>query len=345
MCDVLPIVRTHYVSSLSAKHKRQRDLLRVLTYHRVADPDQTPLLHPGLVSATPSGFAWQIGYLAANYHVVSLNEVADCLLVGKALPERAVLITFDDGYFDFEEIAWPILKAQSLPATIFVPTGFPDRRDRCFWWDKLFAAFVTTSRADIQIAALGVLSLGQEQRLQSLARVQNHVKSLPHHEALTLVDDVCEKLGNGPLAIPSTMSWEQLRKLTKEGVTLGAHTCTHPILTRIPLEGAREEIRASHEALTSEVGTVLPVFAYPNGNHNEHIVGILREEGFKLAFTGLRGINDMRSTDPLRLRRLNITRRTNPTIFRMRLLKWFIYIDKWRHRKRRHVDYFGDNAE
>ncbi|MDH3691904.1 MAG: polysaccharide deacetylase family protein [Gammaproteobacteria bacterium] len=331
---------------MNPTHTRHRNLLRVLTYHRIADPAQTPLLNPGLVSATPSVFAKQMKYLADNYHAVSLNQVIDCLDEGKALPKRAVLVTFDDGYFDFEEIAWPIVKRHRLPATIFVPTGFPDQPDRCFWWDKLYAAFVKTSREDIEIPALGRLPLGDhQQRRQSLARLQAHVKTLRHYEALSFVDKVCEKLGNGHLNIPSTMNWSQLRRLAQEGVALAAHTRNHPILTRVPLTEVREEIRGSYEDLRREIGTIIPAFAYPNGNHNEKIVKILKEEGFKVAFTGLRGNNDMVSTDPLRLCRLNIGKRTGPRIFRLRLLQWFTYVEKWRHRKKRHVDYFDDNRQ
>jgi peptidoglycan/xylan/chitin deacetylase (PgdA/CDA1 family) len=118
-------------------------MLRVLTYHRVADPRDTPMLHPGLISATPTAFVQQMGYVARHYRVVSMAEVLQAVLKGTALPRRAVLLTFDDAYHDFGDIAWPILNRYRLPVTLFVATGYPNRPERAFWWDRLYHAMTT----------------------------------------------------------------------------------------------------------------------------------------------------------------------------------------------------------
>jgi len=309
--------------------------LRVLEYHRVADPKASPVLDPRLISATPETFNQQMRHLARHYQVVSLEDVLEAAKNGTRLPNRAVLITFDDAYCDLTEYAWPILKRFRLPATIFVPTAYPGRPDLAFWWDRLYRAFSYTSLSELRSTPIGSLPLGtSEERLESLRIFQNHVKTIAHADVNAMVDEICFRLGGKQTIHKSTLNWEELRQLVKEGATLGAHTQTHPILTQLPPEQIREEVIGSQQDLKCEIGTVLPIFCYPDGAHDEDVINILHEEGFLMAFTDLDGHNDMSTADYLRLRRTPITRRTSLTIFRLRLLRLGSYIDMWRYRKK-----------
>lgn len=314
--------------------RRRRNLLRVLTYHRVAEPEDSPMLNPRLISATPNVFAEQMRYLAKHYYVVSMQEVLSAVERGTYLPQRAVLITFDDAYYDFTEYAWPILKRFQLPVTIFVPTAYPDQPHRAFWSDRLYRAFTYTSETGLPETPIGYLPLGtSEERRQSLRRLHSYLKTIAHSEAMGLIDETCSRLGNGHLVQKCVLSWEELRHLAQEGVTLGAHTRTHPIMTQLWPEQVREEVIGSQDDLQREVGFALPIFCYPSGAQDDTIVDILRQEGFALAFTTADGHNNLGRVDPLRLRRTNLTRRTTPFIFRLRLLRWAAHLDAWRHRK------------
>ncbi|MFQ6113215.1 MAG: polysaccharide deacetylase family protein [bacterium] len=311
-----------------------RNTLRVLTYHRVAELNVSPKLDPRMINATPEVFFRQMDHLAKHYQVVSMEEVLDAAENGSLLPRRAVLITFDDAYLDFKQYAWPILKKLRLPATLFVPTAYPDRPQYPFWWDKLYDAIMHSALENLQVFPLGSLPLKTlEERRQSIRTLQLYIKTLPHAESMAMVEDICSRIGNGNFGQNATLGWDELRQLSKEGVTLGAHTRTHAILTRLPLKKAREEVRGSYQDLKQKIDTLLPIFSYPNGNYSMKIMNILREEGIKLAFAGLDGHNQMDSADPLCLHRTSITRRTSLPIFKLRLLRWFTYVDIWRHRK------------
>jgi peptidoglycan/xylan/chitin deacetylase (PgdA/CDA1 family) len=310
-------------------------MLRVLTYHRVANLQDSPLLHPQIISATPENFQRQMRFLAKKYQVISLARAFDSIEKKAPLPPRAVLITFDDAYYDFATVAWPILKSLKLPATLFVPTAYPDQPERAFWWDRLYRAFMQSSQKELKGTPLGDLSLPDAAaRQSSLRRVQNYVKTVPHSEAMALVDEICAKLDSRPLAQKSVLSWKELRQLAKEGVTLCAHTQTHPIMTQLSREEVRREVAGSQNDLQREIGEALPIFCYPGGIHDDTVVDILKEEGFAMAFTTLKGQNDLRTADPLRLRRTNMTRRTSLPIFRLRLLRFGAYLDRWRQKRR-----------
>jgi peptidoglycan/xylan/chitin deacetylase (PgdA/CDA1 family) len=306
-------------------------MLRILTYHRVADFRTTPKLHPRIISATPENFARQMRHLAKHYCVISMEEVLNAIERKTRLPEKAVLITFDDGYIDFDEIAWPILQYYRLPVTLFVPTAYPDQPERMFWWDRLYRAMTFSRRAEWNSATLGALSLRtSEQRDHGLRLVQRHVKTLAHTEAMRLVDEVCQTLGEEHEAGKTVLSWEELRRLAKDGVTIGPHTQTHPILTRLSEDAARSEISGSLADLRRELGNVLPIFCYPDGGHNQKIVNLIRQNDCRLAFTTMRGFNHFGAIDPLRLHRNNVSRNSSLPIFRLRLLPLMSYLESWR---------------
>ena len=311
-------------------------MLRVLIYHRIADPESTPRLDPALVSATPRVFEQQMQYLSARFRVVALSDVLNAVQTGTTLPENAVLVTFDDAYADFGTTAWPILKRLGLPATLFVPTAYPDRPEQAFWWDRLHCAVTSTSRSQLELGPFGTMPLNtSEARLETFRRLREHLKkSEAYHEVLRLVDDLCERLGGVPSDTNGVLSWSELRRLSREGVELAAHTRTHPLLTRIASDAARAEIVGSQQDLQHQIGSTLPVFCFPGGQHNDTLISILKQEGFELAFTTVRGSNDLDYADPWRLRRINITRTTSPLMFRLRLTGLGVQVDAWRHARR-----------
>jgi len=303
-------------------------LLRVLTYHRVAPADRAG---SSLVSATPRDFELQMRHLARNYRVLSAEEAVSGL-AGRPwrFPRRAVLVTFDDAYRDFAEFAHPVLRKYGLPSTVFVPTAYPDDPARSFWWDRLEDALEGARRETVSTPA-GELPLGSpEARGASLRRLKALVKSLPPEEATEVVDDVCRKLGHGDGAPADVLGWDELRGLSRDGVHLGAHTRTHPALPTLPIDRVRAEVRGCRLDIERETGRAPLLFAFPYGLHDDRSLRVVREEGYRAAFTCLRGHNRSGRDEALRLRRTGITRSTSPLVFRARLLGPFEHVDRIR---------------
>jgi len=98
------------------------------------------------------------------------------------------------------------------------------------------------------------------------------------------------------------MDEPQVRDWLAAGHWIGAHTCTHPRLSKIPRERAREEILSSKKKLEDRFGQLVEHFAYPFGDYDDAVVEMVREAGFKTACTMDRGVND-RHSDPFRLKR------------------------------------------
>lgn len=311
-------------------------MLRVLTYHRVANSDDAGLFDPSLISATPAVFERQMRHLAWSYNVVGTEQVLEWLESGRPIPPRAVLITFDDAYGDFASTAWPILSRYNLPATLFVPTAYPDRPERVFWWDRLYRAFHGARANRVKTSFAGSISLRTPaERWESHRRVKARIRSAPRDTAMDRVHEICSALNEAAgMEDNGVLRWSQLRRLAREGVTLGAHTRTHPWLDRLDTEAIHREAAGSREDLRREIGWAPPIVSYPDGAHDVRVLRVVRAAGFVLGFTTSDGMNGLSAHNRLRLRRTNVTRRTTATVFRLRMLPPFARVDAWRHRDR-----------
>ena len=300
------VERTRYTS---------RDLLRVLTYH---DLDRG------------EPFERQAEHLARHHACVSIADVLAAVRGDKVLPPSAVLITFDDAYRSFLEIAWPILRARGLPAVLFVPTAYPDSALPAFWWDRLRNAFEAPTSEELTLGPIGTLSLRTPQeRAGAYQRVRRHARTLSLADAAALTDRVCRDLGAAPLA-HDVLGWDELRRLADEGATLGAHTRTHPLLDRMPRDEARAEIEGSLDDLDREVGGASRVLAYPDGRHDDAVVDLTRAAGVELAFSTQRGTNDLRRADRLRLRRIHVDGGDSVAVLRAKLAYSSVGLNGWR---------------
>jgi peptidoglycan/xylan/chitin deacetylase (PgdA/CDA1 family) len=296
------------------------NMLRVLTYHRVSESYTGSNRLPSITVSTEN-FAQQMGLLRAKYLPISIKELIRAYQDGHTLAPGAVLVTFDDAYCDFKEYAWKILKQYEIPCLLFVPTAYPDHPEKIFWWDQMYNAFRNTRHQSLD-ASFGKFHLSTpDQRNQAFFHSQDQVKLLPHSRGLIMVDEIIKQLDVDGFSQP-ILSWNDLRQLAKDGLDLGAHSQTHPLFNRISIEEVQAEVEGSLSDLKREIGSFLPVFAYPGGNLNEQVIEVLKKAGIQLGFTTRRGINDLNNANPLQLRRINVGMRTSMAALHAQLLTW-----------------------
>lgn len=308
------------LASLEATDRRQ-NLLRVVTYHRVDRPEEYPHLYPGVHSATPEQFGVQLDELRNRFHIVSMQEVFDALENKQALPPRSVLITFDDAYQGFDDFAWPQIKQRDIPVTLFVPTAFPDHPERKFWWDRVHWAVASTKKNTFDLDGQETPIATLQERHAAARGIMALIKARPHQEAMQLVDSICEGLESDARQ-NEVLSWERLKELADEGVTMGAHTHTHPLMNRVTLDEAKQEATRSRDELQDRLKKPIEAFCYPAGGISQEVARMLESIGFKAAFTTDRGLNDLGTCDPMLLRRINVGGRTSPNVMRLQMLSY-----------------------
>jgi peptidoglycan/xylan/chitin deacetylase (PgdA/CDA1 family) len=269
-------------------HPRPR--VQILTFHRVNDDDD-----PFMPSLPTAVFAARMAHIARHYTVMTVEDLAAGLQESR-VPRNALAITFDDGYRDNFTHAAPILKRLGLPATIFLVTGHIDT-PRALWFDRLALAFKTTTVRRIELAGERHHSLGTVgERLAALGAALAHLKRLPDDERLASVEGLITSLRPNPERPKRLMlSWDEVDALRGLGFSIGAHTVTHPILSRLTPDRAWEEIHGSKAAIEKVLGAPVRGFAYPNGrpdDYNETVTQLVRDAGFTCAVTTRRGLND-----------------------------------------------------
>jgi peptidoglycan/xylan/chitin deacetylase (PgdA/CDA1 family) len=279
--------------------------LRVLLYHRIdARGAAQSQINPDITTASPELFERQLRHLTRFYQPVRGEDVLAASVGNGALPARAVLLTFDDGYRDFLDFAWPLLKKYSVPAVVFLPTAFVDDPERLFWSDALWQMVSRTDLGRIEVPGWGeapLLTLAE--RLATFRRLIDWVKAVrpgPRAEHLARLVDL---FGVRPEPTRSIMSWSEVRQLAADGVTMAAHTRTHERLDQLARDQIDWEVDGCRADLVRELGAFTPLFAYPYGNANDLAVASLKKAGFTIGFTTLCGINNLNRTHPLLLRR------------------------------------------
>lgn len=238
--------------SIQTKHKIKRFSARIfrrtlskqrlsviLNYHSVQPQNA--------YSTKPQDFLRQMEYLAGEFNIISLPEFYRARGDKRDLPEKLAVVTFDDGYEDNYEYAFPILNKFGIKATIFTTTGFIN-------------------------------------------------------DEIDITKDHIAYRGLKPL------SWKQIKEMSNSGISFGAHTHTHPILTEISLESAEKEIIQSRNVLKERLGDSIELFAYPLGQpktFNTQIIGLLKKHYFKVACSTIWGSNNS-NTDIFALHRIRI---------------------------------------
>lgn len=287
----LPRPVSRLLLSLTPLGRGQR--LTILIYHRVMkDRDWMRAGEP-----TEAEFAWQMQLLQRHFRVLPLREAVQMLKQNR-LPSRAVCVTFDDGYADNATVALPILQRYEVPATVFVAAGYLNGGRM---WNDTVIEFLRQysgdeldlSRVGLSVYPTGTMSLRRKAAYDIIRRC----KYLENGQREEIADGIARQASSLPDDL--MMTTEQLLTLHQQGVEIGGHTFSHPILSRLPPEEAREEILRGKTELEGIIGAPLRLFAYPNGqpdmDYDQTHAALVKQAGFEAAVSTRWGVANPRS--------------------------------------------------
>jgi peptidoglycan/xylan/chitin deacetylase (PgdA/CDA1 family) len=261
-----------------------RGRLTILIFHRVL-PQPDPMF-PDVPDV--SRFDQMLRWLGSWLNVVPLDAATRALAEG-SLPDRAAAITFDDGYADNFTVALPLLRAHGMSATFFIVTGALDGGR--MWNDTIIEAMRLCGTLELDLSEIGLgrhaLTSPGTRRAASEALI-DQLKYRDVSDRLETAERVAE-LAKVVLPTNLMMTAEQVKSMRRAGMQIGAHTVTHPILTRLSRADSRREMADSKAHLEKILGEQVCLFAYPNGKpgrdfSEEHAV-LAREIGFDAAVT------------------------------------------------------------
>jgi peptidoglycan/xylan/chitin deacetylase (PgdA/CDA1 family) len=273
-----------------------RGLGIVLMFHRVRPRRNVAFAPNQVLEITPEFLtAVLVELRREGFEIVPIAAVPDRLRSDRPARPFAVL-TFDDGYRDNVEYAWPILKQNESPWTIFVTTEFADGQGR-LWWIELERAIARLDRVVIsrngELLSLPSRTLDEKQAAFNAAYRQ--LRAGPMERLRTVTADLTSQAGiiSDCPAAEFCLNWAELQDLAREpDVTIGAHTLSHPVLAKLRTTEALREIVESKALLERRLGRPIRHFAYPFGDRNsagERELRFVRDSGFATAMTSRPG--------------------------------------------------------
>lgn len=302
----------------SAIRKRAGKRYPILMYHRVVPAGFEEIPIQAGMYVEPDTFEAHIGYLKRHFRLIPFSKMFSTASTGEnrkpAIPP--CILTFDDGWRDIFDFAYPILKRHRAPATVFLPTRYIGTQER-FWSDRLAyllasgispAKRKTQESGPVESALERIASLpgGNERRLESAISLLKEMGDREIEEVLTALKEMAG-VGDFPRG-RVFLDWDEIREMKGSGlVSFGSHTHNHRILVHLREEEVRKELNVSKEILLRE-GAADPSFipfCYPNGDWNDRIAQRVREAGYHASVTTENGWNEETST-PFELKRLAI---------------------------------------
>jgi peptidoglycan/xylan/chitin deacetylase (PgdA/CDA1 family) len=301
------------VGSLARRLPTWRGLL-VLNYHRIGRDDGALGPDGGVTGATQEGLDRQLGFLAKHADLIAPADVRSVLRE----PGRHVLITFDDGYRDNYELAFPVLRRHGVSAAFFLATGFVDR-PRLAWWDELGWMVATTERDALAEGEWLEDRVALDEHASAVRALTGVYKRLPGERTDAFLDWCGEALGTGrapgDLASELWMTWDMAREMRDAGMAFGGHTESHPVLSRLSREAQEHEVATCERRLREELDQAMPLFSYPVGmpdSFDGQTRAILGDHAVELAFSCYGGYQEPGDVDPYDVRRTTASASADP---------------------------------
>lgn len=289
-----------------------RDKLLVVMYHGVTVQSYTPAVWTQLPVYS---FRRQLEFLLKHYQIVTLDDLVRAVCGEQPLPERAALITFDDGVKNNFTVAYPILREYGVPATIFLTMDLIGS-DEFLWFDELY---LLIREGLLRGVALNLPESAERQYQEGdvWASYATSVEALKRAGTRRREAFLYHLRSRVPLEREQwledfgLLGWDEVRAMERSGlVSFGVHTATHRILSELDDDELVAEVLAPRQRFSDMVGSETVSFCFPNGRPGIDFGKVhqtfLRSCGYRCAFTTDNTLFDWRSGDSMGIGRISV---------------------------------------
>ena len=305
---------------------RHRGQVVILTYHRVVSDQmvQDEHIQAGMYVRGQS-FEAHVTYLRKRFNIISLDELLDLWQTNRLKSHQSYcVITFDDGWKDNYQFAFPVLMKYRIPATIFLATDFIGTA-RWFWPDHMMLllekareyASGSADRKDVSAILADTIGVtlspadGMFRRVGSEDPIDpDAMIEVCKGVGVDRIQQMIDRLGRAlHVDLPTQrvlLNWDEVREMAGKGVTFGSHSGSHRIMTQIPLSEVKTELIDSRTTMLEQGIKPVPVFCYPNGNFDRNIQKLVKESGYRAAVGCEVGSERDRPGDLFALKRISL---------------------------------------
>lgn len=299
--------------------------VKILAYHRilsVLDESQYGA-DLELISASVEDFDWQMSYVKKNYNVISFSQLVNAQDKAEDLPENSLIITFDDGFDDNYTNAFPILKKYSLPATIFISTGYMAKKET-FWFDWVVYVVKKIKQKKLVLDDGKIsfdLADDVHQRQLVGEKLLEYLKTIDNKRRKAILDELeiisNMKMSDGcPFSRP--LSWQQVKEMSENNIEFGSHSVNHPILSKLSDDDLMRELSESKKHIEDMLGVNCLSIAYPVGGESAYSMKVMKfvhQIGYKMAASYKHGVSSEIEDERFQLKRLHVERYTSREYF------------------------------
>jgi len=294
-----------------------RKKIVILWYHGVCGDDFTLLKDYDERYIPVSVFAKQLKYLKnKGCHFLNMTEVAAILNCNRQIPNRAVCLTFDDGFENVVKNAYPLMQRYEAKGCFYIIPSlvgtkellWTDLVDVVLWWNnKSHFTFKFVEKN------INYRTTSRRETITAIIDIKKKLRSVSNEERLRLLKQFQQIDLKGVPKEFSISNWGQVKDLDQHVLEIGSHSLTHPNLDRLNTEEAQREISLSKNLIEEKLQRSINHFNYPAGAFNANIKSMARKAGYATAVSIIPGLNDYK-TDIFALRRIGVT--SNMTRFR-----------------------------
>ena len=305
--------------------------LVILNYHRISDRRDEKSLSLFDIGVTREKFEKEMKYLSRNFSVIPFSQAIDLLKNENNWPRFPVVISFDDGYRDIYFNAFPVLERFNLSAIVFVSTRMVEKSEP-FWWDELEDLVEHNHLEEIKLALENCFSpeydldLGFFKQIQDkkvfLETLTEQIKKIKGRYREELLNRLKSLLKSEKEAKGEVLSWDEIKKLRKNGIEFGSHTHNHYLLTFEDPKTIAEELKTSKQKLEENLEEKIEYLSYPSGLYNPETEKIAKECGYKAGCSNSYGFNH-KGTDLFSLKRLSLEESQSLDDFKISLGRLF----------------------
>ncbi|MDX2502914.1 MAG: polysaccharide deacetylase family protein [Gammaproteobacteria bacterium] len=321
-------------AALLGLEKLRESPIRIMTYHRVMEARQLSNypFDSDLIEVSTEELECQLKYLTKHFDVINFVDVIAYMDDKAPLPKRPLLITFDDGFHDNYEIAFPVIKAIDVPVTMLLATDYIGGKET-FWYDWL-AFIVFNIKADVLFLdgekVAFKLQASSAKRRTVFFHIINYLKGVSNEKRLQLLANLREAYGSiyddlsdDIKGLSQPMTWENVKEMSHAGIEFGSHTATHPFLPQVDKHQLKDELQDSKKIIEQATGKAVSVVAYPNGqkdDFNDEIKAMAQELGYRIGLSYINGINHIGGFDPYEMKRMHVFPYHDLSLFKMALI-------------------------
>jgi peptidoglycan/xylan/chitin deacetylase (PgdA/CDA1 family) len=270
----------------------------VFNYHRIGNKEKTHF-DRAIFSCTQQAFEQQIIELKKHFTIINTVQLAQLIEQDEITNSRFAVITFDDGYLDNYTQALPVLVKHKVPAVFYLTTKFLDTNS-ITWWDEIAYLLRKSHGLTYHLPnSIKKYKLDNNNIDKIIQQIMSDIKQAKNLSVLTALEDIRIQF---PLAKEQLqddnsqlfMGWEHAQALIDQGMEIGSHTLTHPILSQLSDEQHNQEIIESKLVLEERLKCKINSIAYPVGRYycyNQKSFEYSASAGYNIGFNNEPGFH------------------------------------------------------